>query len=95
MNRFAIILTVDDNYISTSPLVETFKKTMGIDSEILLYSPSKEAYLKSYINKKATMLVDRVDPAQLEDEAKYIQFLKNMPKDNIIFFENKALKRKM
>lgn len=95
MNRFAIILTDKLNNININSLVDTFKKTMGIDSEILLYEPSKEEYLKNYINKKATMLVDRVDPSLLEDKDQYVQFLSTVLKDKIIFFENKAAKRDM
>ena len=95
MNRFAIILTDNHNNNNMNSLVDTFKKTMDIESEILIYDPSNEIYLKNYINKKATMLVDRVDPKSLEDKSQYVQFLSTVPKDKIIFFENKAAKRSM
>jgi len=95
MNRFAIILTDNHNNNNMNSLVDTFKKTMDIESEILIYDPLNELYLKNYINKKATMLVDRVDPKSLEDKDQYVQFLSTVPKDKIIFFENKAAKRSM
>ena len=95
MNRFAIILADNHNNNNINALVDTFKKTMDIESEILIYDPSNEMYLKNYINKKATMLVDRVDPKTLEDKDQYVQFLSTVPKDKIIFFENKAAKRDM
>ena len=95
MNGFAIILADNHNNNNINALVDTFKKTMDIESEILIYDPSNELYLKNYINKKATMLVDRVDPKSLEDKNQYVQFLNTVPKDKIIFFENKAEKRNM
>ena len=95
MNGFAIILADNHNNNNINALVDTFKKTMDIESEILIYDPSNEMYLKNYINKKATMLVDRVDPKSLEDKDQYVQFLSTVPKDKIIFFENKAAKRNM
>ena len=95
MNGFAIILADNHNNNNINALVDTFKKTMDIESQILIYDPLNELYLKNYINKKATMLVDRVDPKSLEDKDQYVQFLSTVPKDKIIFFENKAAKRSM